>query len=96
MDRLEQEMTVRQSATREVLAAIGRDVRQPAALDAAKAALDDFEALSRRLIELSRKNTNVRSLALALKQRPVLTSACDESLAALQAALAAQGFSGTR
>lgn len=98
MARLEQEMAALQSTAREALAAIERDVR-PAArpqLDAAKAALDNFEAQSRKLIELSRKNTNVRSLELAMKQKPAMTSACDEALAALQGALAAQGFSGTR
>jgi hypothetical protein len=98
MDRLEGEMASRQSNAREALAAIERDSRPAsrAQLDAAKAALDSFEAQSRKLIELSRKNTNVRSLELAMKQKPALTSACDESLAALQEALASQGFSGTR
>lgn len=98
MDRLEQEMASRQATAREALATMERDLRPPSRpqLDAAKAALDSFQAQSRKLIELSRKNTNVRSLALALKQKPALTAACDESLSALQAALAAQGFSGTR
>jgi hypothetical protein len=98
MDRLEREMTVRQNSAREMLKAIEQNARPQArpALDAAKTALDRFQTLSGKLIELSRKNTNVRSLELALKQKPALTAACDESLAALQEALASQGFSGTR
>lgn len=98
MDRLEREMAARQALARQALASIERDTRPQsrAPLAAAKAAFDSFEALSRQLIELSRKNTNVRSLELATKQKPALTSACDASLAALQNALANQGFSGTR
>jgi hypothetical protein len=98
MDRLEHEMALRQATAREALKAIEQSVRPPvpSSLDVAKASLDTFETLSRKLIELSRKNTNVRSLELALKQKPALTSGCEESLAALQHALASQGFSGTR
>jgi hypothetical protein len=98
MDRIEKEMAVRKSIAREALASIERNVRPPSrsSLDAAKASLDSFEALSRKLIELSRKNTNVRSLELALKQKPALAAACDESLVALQNALASEGFTGTR
>lgn len=98
MDHLEQEMDERRRLAREALSAIEKDARPQArsALDAAKTALDGFEALSRQLIELSRRNTNVRSLELAMRQKPALTLACDESLAALQNVLATQGFAGTR
>lgn len=98
MDRLEREMTSRQATTRATLVAIeqGASPQARAALDRAKAALDSFESLSRQLIELSRKNSNLHSLQLALKQKPALTSACDESLVALQNALANQDFTGTR
>ncbi len=98
MDRLEQEMASRQATARAALGTIEQSARPQsrASLDLAKNALDRFEALSRQLIELSRKNSNVRSLNLALKQKPALTSACDESLVALQDALAKQDFTGTR
>ena len=45
-----------------------------------------------QLIALSRRNTNIRSLQLALRQKPAVTAACDESLAALAEALAKEGF----
>jgi hypothetical protein len=100
MDHLEQEMASRQTIAREALSLIEKNARPlpdvRSALDAAKAALDNFDTLSRQLIELSRRNTNVRSLELAMRQKPPLTAACDESLAALQTALANQGFTGTR
>jgi len=97
MDRIEQQMALRQATAREALLSIEPSVRAPSpSLDTAKASLDTFEALSRKLVALSRQNTNVRSLELAVRQKPALTAACDESLAALQDALATQGFSGTR
>jgi hypothetical protein len=98
MDHLEQEMASRQTIAREALSFIEKSARPQdrSALDAAKTALDSFDMLSRQLIALSRRNTNVRSLELAMRQKPPLTAACDESLAALQTALANQGFTGTR
>lgn len=98
MDRLEKEMAARDAAAR-----AGLDALRPLAgsagrphLDDAGAALDRFDELTHQLIALSRRNTNVRSLELALRQEPALTVACDESLTALQRALAREGFSGTR
>jgi hypothetical protein len=98
MDRLEQNMASRRSSARQALESLEHDARPPSrsALDAAKAALDAFEALSRDLIRLSRKNTNVRSLELAMRQKTVLGAACDEVLRALQDMLASQSFTGTR
>jgi hypothetical protein len=98
MDDLEREMASRQASAQEALSFLERSARPQSlsSLNAAKTALDRFEGLSRQLIELSRKNTNVRSLELAMTQKPPLTSACDESLAALQNALANQAFTGTR
>jgi hypothetical protein len=52
--------------------------------------------LNRQIIALSRRNTNVRSLALALGQKRTLTAACEEDLRALQDALAARDFKATR
>jgi hypothetical protein len=65
-------------------------------LNAASAALGRFDKLSAELVALSRRNSNVRSLELALRRAPALVVACDGSLAALQEALAKEGFSGTR
>jgi hypothetical protein len=45
---------------------------------------------------LSRRNTNVRSLALSLGQKRMRTAACEDSLRELQDALAKRGFSATR
>jgi hypothetical protein len=45
-----------------------------------------------QIIALSRRNTNVRSLALSLNQKRPLTTACEETLHALQDALAKHGY----
>ena len=55
-----------------------------------------FTSISSEIIELSRRNSNVRSLALSLAQKPALVAACDGSLIALEEALAKEGFSATR
>ena len=65
-------------------------------LAAATAALDRFMALNAEIIALSRRNTNVRSLALSLDQKRDLTAACEERLQALQAALAKRGYPAGR
>ncbi|HTB61471.1 MAG TPA: hypothetical protein VLC06_26570 [Polyangia bacterium] len=98
MTKIENQMTERLAAARDALKNLGAGasaamVRQ---LDVASAALDRFDKLSAELVALSRRNSNVRSLALALRRAPELVAACDGSLAILQEALAKEGFSGTR
>jgi len=53
----------------------------------AEAALDRFMQVKREIIDLSRRNTNVRSLALALGQKRLLYAASEDSLRTLQQAL---------
>jgi hypothetical protein len=95
MSRLEKEMAAQEVTAREALKALA-GVAPKEALDAAAAALDKFDKLSAELVALSRRNTNVKSLALSLKPKPALTAACDASLVALEEALAKRGFTGTR
>lgn len=63
---------------------------------AVTAALDRFLAINDEIISLSRRNTNVRSLALALGRRRAMAADCDGRLQQLDAALAAHRFGGTR
>jgi hypothetical protein len=98
MTRMEKRMAAAEAAARGALAMLGSLVR-PASrppLVAATAALDRFMGLNAQIIALSRRNTNVRSLALSLGQKRMLTAACEDSLRALQDALAKRGFSATR
>jgi hypothetical protein len=52
--------------------------------------------LNAQIIALSRRNTNVRSLALSLDQKRTITVSCEERLHALQLALGRRGYSGVR
>ena len=65
-------------------------------LTTATAALDRFMSVNAEIIVLSRRNSNVRSLALSLGQKRTLTAKCEETLHALQDALGKRGFGGTR
>ena len=95
MNKLEAQMAEREATARDALKKLAAS-SGTSALAAATGALDRFEKLSSELVALSRRNTNVRSLALSLKQKPTLTAVCDESLVALEQALAKRGIGGTR
>ncbi len=98
MAHLEAEMSRREtdaSAATTALAQLAEPKTKPT-VAAAVAALARFKELSGQLIALSRRNTNVRSLALALRQKPALMAACETSLTALESALAKETFSATR
>ena len=65
-------------------------------LAAASSALDRFTELNAQVIALSRRNTNVRSLALSLDHKRPLIAACEESLRTLRDSLGRRGFTGIR
>jgi hypothetical protein len=98
MSRMEKEMADLDGVARDAIKALA-EFAPPSArpsLDAALQALDHFKEISGQIVTLSRRNTNVRSLDLSLRTKPPLTAACDDSLRALQDALAAEGFKATR
>jgi hypothetical protein len=47
------------------------------------------------IVALSRRNSNVRSLALSLGRKRVVVAECDDQLTALEQALAKRGFPAT-
>ena len=98
MTRMEKRMATSETAARAALETLAPLV-QPASrprIAAATAALDKFVALNAQIMALSRRNTNVRSLALALSQKGKVSGACEHSLQSLRDALAKRGFYGTR
>ena len=98
MTRLEKRMATSEVAARNALEALALlvNARSRQRLAAAAAALDRFMSVNAQITALSRRNTNIRSLALSLNQKGKATGACEESLRALRGALAARGFAGTR
>lgn len=98
MTRMETRMATSETAARKALETLTHLV-QPGSrprLAEASAALDRFMDLNRQIIVLSRRNTNVRSLALSLDQKRTLTVACEDSLRALHDALARRTPAATR
>lgn len=98
MARLEKRIAASEAAARNAVESLTPLV-QPASrprLATATGALDRFMDLHAQIIALSRRNTNVRSLALSLNQKEKLTAACEGSLVALRQALAKRGFAGNR
>jgi hypothetical protein len=94
MTRVEQRMTTAEAGVRRAIETLATVVDQPsqASIHSATADLDHFMDLNAQIIALSRRNTNVRSLALSLSQKPALTAACEDALRRLQAALARRGY----
>ena len=88
MARMEKEMADLDAKARAALGSLRELVPTAgAALGDALSKLDQLEGTSRQIVELSRRNTDVVSLDLALRQMPTLKAACDERLQALQVAL---------
>lgn len=98
MTRMETRMGAEEASARSALATLGTITESASRpkLTAATAALDRFKDLNAQIITLSRRNTNVRSLALTLGQKRTLTAACEDRLHALQDALAKREFTATR
>lgn len=98
MTRMEKRMATSESDARralEMLAGVVPSESRPQ-LSAANTAMDRFMGVHAEIIRLSRRNSNVRSLALSLGQKRMLAASSEETLRALQDALSKRRFSGTR
>lgn len=98
MTRMEAQMATSEAAARRAVETLASRV-PPASrpqLTAATVALDRFVGVNAEIVTLSRRNSNVRSLALSLGQKRTLTARCEETLLALQDALAKRDFGGRR
>jgi hypothetical protein len=98
MTALEQQMTASEASARAALAELTQLLGSAgqAELEAAREQLDRFAQTQRELVELSRANSDVRSLAVALGDRRTLTATCDAALTSLQQELAKHGLHATR
>ena len=95
MDGFERQMAVAAAAARESLQRLSQ-ISSRDAVAPANAALDRFLSVNAEITQLSRRNTNVHALALALGEHGALSVRCEDGLRALQDALARRGFTGTR
>jgi hypothetical protein len=98
MTRMESTMKGSEAAARKALETLTGALppgARPQIADAASA-LDRLTTTNAEIVALSRRNSNVRSLALSLGKKRTVTAECDESLQALEDALARHHFSATR
>lgn len=98
MTMMERDMEASLSVARKDLAALEAEAapRGGADVTAALDALDEFSKLNAEIVSLSRRNSNVRSLALSLGRKRTLAALCDDRLRQLNDALAAHAFGATR
>jgi hypothetical protein len=98
MSRMESDMAASDTAARAALAALARLLPASAAgsLTSATSALDRFLKTNAEIVSLSRRNSNVRSLALSLGRKRMVTAICDDHLRALEESLAKHRFTATR
>jgi hypothetical protein len=85
MDAMEAEMRVldtQVNAGMSALSAAAGDAHR-ASIETARAAYEDFQTLHSEVLTLSRRNTDVRSLALSLGQKRKITAQCLDHLDAL-------------
>ena len=98
MTRLDKRMSSAEDAARNALKALATLV-PPAArpqVFAAESALNKFLEFHIQIIALSRRNSDVRSLALSLGQLRILHAQCENDLRALAEAVDKRGFKATR
>jgi hypothetical protein len=97
MTVMETQMTAAAARARKSLDELrGMPSTPSAQLDAASAALDRFLSIHKEIITLSRRNSDVRSLALSLGEKRKVTAECEAHLQALEDALAKHEFTATR
>jgi len=98
MDQMEQQMAALERRARAAVERLraSSGFGATSELDSAAAALDRFVNVNQQIVQLSRRNTNVRSLALTLGRKRVVAAEAEDQLRILGEALAAHTFQGSR
>jgi hypothetical protein len=98
MARMEERMTALETTAQKALDELKGQLGTSASpqLAAAAASLEEFKDLNREITTLSRRNSEVRSLALSLGRKRLVTAVADDQLRGLEEALAEHAFTGTR
>ena len=98
MTRMEKQMAAFEAAARMDLERLKALLPSQAGsqLTAAAEALDRFRTINVEIISLSRRNSNVRSLALTLGRKRIVTAQCDDQLRGLREALSKHAMNATR
>jgi hypothetical protein len=98
MDKIEKEIKANEEVLTNSLNGLGRSI-QGAGMEAVKKATADYSELARitqEIVDLSRRNTNIKSLKLSLGKKRLLTAQCDEILSGFQELIRRKGSKATR
>jgi hypothetical protein len=98
MDRIEAEMKSLDSEAREGLSTVAAEAGEPLqpSVGKARTAYADFQRINSQILELSRRNSNVRSAAISLGEKRQVTAQCRKLLSALQESIQPDILSATR
>jgi hypothetical protein len=97
MTKMEDQMALADRDARRALADLQPLVpKGEPVLSTANTALNQLKTVNDQIVQLSRRNTNVRSLALALGQLHMLRAKCEAALQALNDSLSQHEFKATR
>jgi hypothetical protein len=98
MDRMETEMSDLDKQASGALETLSKLIgsTQQEEMAQVQAAYQEFQKVQTQILELSRRNSNVRSLALSLGKKRMATASCTEALTALQKSIRSEKSSATR
>jgi hypothetical protein len=98
MSRIEETIREQEAVARRCLEQLTQFVPSAKRNDVSHAstALGEYMALTKRVIELSRQNTNVTSLEISLNRKRKMTAQCDVIIGKLQDAIKGRDYKATR
>jgi hypothetical protein len=98
MDHIETQMKVKEKEVLQSLDELASSVGQKSRDDVlqAKAAFSEFMEVTAKVVNLSRQNSNIKSLELSLGRKRVIAAQCEEVLAAFQKAVEDRPFKATK
>jgi hypothetical protein len=98
MNAIEKSIRENDATVRRSLDALQRLVSpdRQSILRQAETAYHEFESLTAAVTELSRQNTNIKSMELSLNRKRKITSQCEEILTSLQNAVLSRSLKATR
>jgi hypothetical protein len=96
MTRMETVMSAAATRARSVLEQLARQLPEAGRLTGARSALDRFMAVHAEILDLSRRNSNVRALALALGRKRTVAADAEAQIISVEEALKTHDFTATR
>jgi hypothetical protein len=96
MTRMETAMTAAAASARAALEQLTRQLPAANGLSEASTALDRFMAVHAEILDLSRRNSNVRALALSLGRKRTVAADAEAQIIAVEEALKTHDFTATR